>query len=246
MALPDLLRRIRQIFARPPSPDQPAPDTLRNWDAEALRAEFKRRYLTEFARYVAEDMVANHNAAIGFATLAAILGGSLLGGPVAMVLGGGLALRHMMIRRDLGQALHSAGRLLKRDLELGGTENLAGVEIWLDRHEQALPDYLDKLDRAEDEQRLVRRIIARLNRANSLASLTQEERKLLARHGYRRLTPPIATTLRLPPRTTLGTWHHGQLSRALWRDVSRTAGDRGRPFKRLLGLARIATPAKGP
>jgi len=244
MALTSLLRRIRQIFARPATPDQPAPDALRNWDAEALRAEFKRRYLTEFVRYVAEDMVVNHNAAISFATLAAILGGSILAGPVAMLLGGGLALRHMMIRRDLGQALISAGRLLKRDLELGGTDNLAGVETWLDRHEQDLPDYLDKLDRAEDEQRLVRRIIARLNRANTLTSLTRDERKLLARHGYRRLTLPIATTLRLPPRTELGNWHHAQLSRSLWRDVTAAAGDRGRPFKRLLGLARIA--AKSP
>jgi hypothetical protein len=245
MALTDFLRRSwRAAFGSATPPPMPVAPELRNWDESAIRAEFKRRYLTEFARYAAEDMVVNHNAAISFATLAAILGGSILGGPVALLLGGGLAVRHLMIRRDLGQALISAGRVLKRDLETGSTERLAGVEAWLDRHEQDLPFYLDKLDRADDEQRLVRRIIARLNKAGTLASLTGEERKLLARHGYRRLTLPIATTLRLPPRTELGNWHHAQLSRSLWRDVTAAAGDRGRPFKRLLGLARIE--AKSP
>jgi hypothetical protein len=244
MALRDLLSRAwRATLGRTPKPPVTVPDAGRNWDEAALRAEFKRRYLTEFARYVAEDMVANQNAAMSFATLAAVLGGSLLGGPVAIVLGGGLAIRHMAIRRDLAAALISAGQTLKRDLETGEDTRLSGVEAWLDQHEQDLPGYLDKLDRAEDELRLVRRIIARLNRANSLASLTRDERRLLARHGYRRLKPPIQTTLRLPPRTELGNWHHAQLSRSLWRDVTRTAGDRGRPFKRLLGLARTAKPA---
>ncbi|MEI9988063.1 MAG: hypothetical protein WDN69_36145 [Aliidongia sp.] len=243
-----LLRLLRTLFRRPAAAEpEAAPDALRNWDAEALRAEFKRRYLTEFARYMSEDMVVNHNAAMSFATLAAILGGSMISGPLAAVIGGGLALRHMLIRRDMAAALISAGTLLKRDIELGGTERLAGVETWLDRHEQELPAYLDKLDRAEDEQRLVRRLIARLNKAGTLAGLTRDERKLLARHGYRRLTLPIKPVLRLPPRTELGNWHHAQLSRALWRDVTNTAGDRARPFKRLLGLARIVgRPATEP
>jgi hypothetical protein len=220
------------------------PVSLRNWNEAAIRAEFKRRYLGEFSRYVAEDMVANHNGAINFFTLAAMLAGASIGGPVAMLLGGGLALRHMMIRRDLGAALISAGRVVKQDLETGGAGSLAAVEAWLDRHEAHLPGYLDKLDRADDEQRLVRRIIARLNRAGTASGATQEERKLLARHGYHRLKPPIATSLRLPPRMELGNRHHAQLSRSLWRDVTREAGDRGRPFKRLLGLARITGVAR--
>jgi hypothetical protein len=227
-----------------------APETVmepalhRNWNDAAIRAEFKRRYLAEFSRYVAEDMVANHNAAINFFTLAAMLAGASFGGPVAMLLGGGLALRHMMIRRDLGAALTAAGRVVKQDLETGAAGNLAGVEAWLDRHEADLPGYLAQLDRDDDEQRLVRRIIARLNRAGAGAGATEAERRLLARHGYRRLQPPIATTLRLPPRMALGNRHHAQLARSLWREVTREAGDRGRPFKRLLGLARITRAAK--
>ena len=243
MALGEWLRKAWAAgFTRAKPPDSD-PHALRNWDAEAIRAEFKRRYLTEFSRYVAEDMVVNHNSAISFATLAAFIAGSLLGAPVGLLIGGALAVRHTMIRRDLAAALHGAGRELKRDIELGSAARLARVEAWLDQHEEDLPDYLDKLDRAEDEQRLVRRIIDRLNRANSLASLTREERKLLARHGYRKLTLPIRPHLRLPPRTELGNWHHAQLARSLWSDVTRTAGDRGRPFKRILGLARIKAPA---
>jgi hypothetical protein len=244
MGLGEWLRKAWAAGFTGAKPSVPEPHALRNWDAEAIRAEFKRRYLTEFSRYVAEDMVVNHNAAISFATLAAIIAGSSLGAPFGLLIGAGLAVRHVMIRRDMAAALHTAGRELKRDIELGSAARLARVEAWLDQHEQDLPDYLDKLDRAEDEQRLVRRIIDRLNRAGTLASLTRDERKLLAGHGYRRLTLPIRTRLRLPPRTELGNWHHAQLARSLWSDVTRTAGDRGRPFKRILGLARIKAPAR--
>jgi hypothetical protein len=238
-----LARAWRAGFGRK-GPPAPEPAALRNWDEAALRAEFKRRYLGEFSRYVADDMVANHNAAISFAILAAILAGASFAGPVAILAGGGLALRHFLIRRDLGAAVCSAGKALKRDLESGGEGKLDGIEAWLDRHVEDLPYYLDKLDRADDEQRRVRRIIARINQAGTAASLSRDERRLLARHGYRRLKPPIATTLRLPPRTELGSRHHAQLARSLWRDVAREAGDRGRPFKRLLGLARIGQPAE--
>jgi hypothetical protein len=239
MAFDFLRRRWRALFPPKDAPQTDASSLLRNWNAEAARAEFKRRFMPEFARYVAEDMVTNHNAAISFATLAAVLGGSMLGGPVAVLLGGALAARHIMIKRDMGAALIAAGRSLRRELETGGTAHLAAVETWLDGHEQDLPAYLDKLDRAEDELRTVRRIIERVNRAGSPDGLAKDERRLLARHGYRRLTPPIQTTLRLPPRTELGNWHHAQLSRSLWRDVTRTAGDRGRPLRRIFGLARI-------
>jgi hypothetical protein len=239
MALDFLRRGWRTLFGPKATPEAVDAEILRNWNADAARAEFKRRFLPEFARYIAEDMVANHNAGINFATLAAVLGGSMLGGPVAVVLGGALAVRHMMIRRDMGEALISAGRRLKRELEQGGTQHLDGIEAWLDGHEGDLPFYLDKLDRAEDELRRVRQIIARINRAGSLAGLEPAERRLLAEHGYRKLSLPIQTTLRLPPRTELGNWHHAQISRSLWRDVTRAAGDRGRPWKRIFGLARI-------
>lgn len=242
MGLGEWLRKTWRAGFTRQAPSAPA--DRRNWDAEAIRAEFKRRYLTEFSRYVAEDMVENHRRAISFATLVAMIGGTTLGAPVGMLIGGVLVVRHAMIQRDMAAALLSAGRTLKRDMELGAAARLARVEAWLDRHEEDLPAYLDKLDRAEDEQRRVRRIIARLNKAGTLASLTVEERRLLARHGYRRLRLPIAPILRLPPRTELGNWHHAQLSRSLWADVTRTAGDRGRPFKRLLGLARIEARQK--
>jgi hypothetical protein len=227
---------FRRREAAPPA----ASDALRNWDAEAIRAEFKRRYLTEFTRYMAEDMVVNHDRAMSFATLVAMLGaGSLIGGPAAPVIGGVLLLRHMLIRKDMAAAIHVAGKQLKHQIAIGGTAHLQGVETWLDGHEAELPDYLDKLDRAEDEQRTVRRLIQRLNKAGSLAGLTRDERRLFKRHGYGRLRLPIQPILRLPPRMELDNWHHSQLSRALWRDVTATAGDRARPFKRLLGLAAL-------
>jgi len=240
MALIPLLRAAwSALFPRRDSVP-PATDDLRNWDAEAIRAEFKRRYLTEFTRYTAEDMVKNHDGAMSFATLAAILGGSMIFGPAAPLIGVGIALRHMLIRKDMAAAIHIAGKQLKHELAQGGTAHLDGVEAWLDGHESELPDYLDKLDRAEDEQRAVRRVIQRLNKAGSLAGLTKDERRLLKRHRYGRLRVPIQPILRLPPRMELDNWHHAQLSRALWRDVTATAGDRARPFKRLFGLARIA------
>jgi hypothetical protein len=241
MALLPLLRTAwSALFRRRESAPPAAADDRRNWDAEAIRAEFKRRYLTEFTRYTAEDMVKNHNGAMGFATLVAILGGSLIVGPAATLIGGGLALRHMLIRRDMADAIHIAGQQLKHEIAQGGAAHLTGVEAWLDGHESELPDYLDKLDRAEDEQRALRRLIQRLNKAGSLAGLTKDERRLFKRHGYGRLRLPIQPILRLPPRMELGNWHHAQLSRALWRDVTATAGDRARPFKRLFGLAGIA------
>lgn len=231
-------RRLGRLWRRDlvPAPD---PELRRNWDAQALRAEFKRRYLSEFGRYVAEDMVVNQNAAINFVTLAALMAGLSFGGPAGLVVGAGLAWRHMAIRRDFGDAVYLAGKRLRRDLDAGTNIDHAGIEAWLDRHEDDLPDYLDKLDRTEGEQRAVRRLIQRVNKAGSAAGLTTPERQLLARHCYRRLTPPIQPILRLPPRTGLGTWHHGQLARALWRDVAAAAGERGRPWKRLFGLARI-------
>lgn len=245
MALVPLLRTAwSALFRRRESAPPAVADDRRNWDAEAIRAEFKRRYLTEFTRYTAEDMMANHKAAINFATLLAVLGGSLVIGPAAMLIGGGIALRHMLIRRDMVDTIHIAGKQLKHEIAQGGTAHLDGVEAWLDGHEAELPEYLDKLDRAEDEQRAVRRLILRLNKAGSLAGLTKDERRLLKRQGYGRLRLPIQPILRLPPRMELDNWHHAQLSRALWRDVMATAGDRARPFKRLVGLARIPAAVK--
>ena len=232
------------LFRRRESAPPAASDDLRNWDAEAIRAEFKRRYLTEFTRYTAEDMVANHNGAVNFLAAALILGGSTLFGPAAPLIGSVIALRHMLNRKDMAAAIHIAGKQLKHEIAIGGKAQLDGVEAWLDGHEAELPGYLDKLDRAEDEQRAVRRLIERLNKAGSLAGLTRDERRLLKRHGYGRLRLPIQPILRLPPRIELDNWHHAQLSRALWRDVTATAGDRARPFKRLLGLARIPAAAK--
>jgi len=232
------------LFGRRESAPPAAPDALRNWDAEAIRAEFKRRYLTEFTRYTTEDMVANHNGAMNFLAFAVALGGGIVFGPAAPLIGGGIALRHMLNRRDMAAAIHIAGKRLKQEIANGGKAQLDGVETWLDGHESELPDYLDKLDRVEDEQRAVRRLIQRLNKAGSLAGLTPDERKLLKRHGYGRLRLPIQPILRLPPRMELSNWHNSQLSRALWRDVTATAGDRARPFKRLLGLARIPAAAK--
>ncbi len=238
--LPLLRTAWSALFRRRESAPPPAADELRNWDAEAIRAEFKRRYLTEFTRYTAEDMVANHNGAVNFAALVAVLGGSLIVGPAATLIGGVIAVRHLLNRKDMAAAIHIAGKQLKHEIALGGKTHLAGVEAWLDGHEAELPDYLDKLDRAEDEQRAVRRLIQRLNKAGSLAGLTKDERRLLKRQGYGRLRLPIQPILRLPPRIELDNRHHAQLSRALWRDVTATAGDRARPFKRLLGLAKIS------
>jgi hypothetical protein len=232
------------LFRRREGTPLPAADGLRNWDAEAIRTEFKRRYLTEFTRYTAEDMVANHNGAVNFLAAALILGGSTVFGPAAPLIGSVIALRHMLARKDMAAAIHIAGKQLKHEIATGGKAQLDGVEAWLDGHEAELPDYLDKLDRAEDEQRALRRLIQRLNKAGSLAGLTKDERNLFRRHGYGRLRLPIQPILRLPPRIELDNRHHAQLSRALWRDVTATAGDRARPFKRLLGLARIPAAAK--
>ena len=81
-------------------------------------------------------------------------------------------------------------------------------------------------------------LVEKANRSGSLDVLSAEDRMFLKRHGVRRFKLPLYAGYPLAPRCQLGNWHFSQLDRALWRDISKAAGGRGKMIQRIMGLAR--------
>jgi hypothetical protein len=215
-----LARVLAWLRKRAPASMPSAESHLRNYSDEHIRAEFKRRYLVEFASYVGRDRVASAAAGANFLLFATMLGGTALAGPVAGVIGVGVALwRVEAARRAKPDLERATARVVER---LGRDERtLVGVEAWLDRHLDVLPTYLDRLDQQEAAERRERALIDRINRGAADAGLTAAERAFLATRGIKNPRPPIGRRFQMPPRTRIGNWHHAQLARALWREIGR-------------------------
>jgi hypothetical protein len=203
-----------------------------------LRQEFKRRYLAEFSHYVGGLMEesAGGSANYLFMLVAFMIGSVSL--PLAGLLGIGISARYARVHGDVKAALTDAATRMAAELKSEKSAALPHVEAWLDRHVEDLPGYLDRLDRFEEERRRIKTLVEKVNRAGNADLLSADDRALLRRHGIRRLRPPLYTGYTLPPRCQLGNWHFSQLDRALWRDISKAAGNRGRMIGRILGVAR--------
>jgi hypothetical protein len=210
---------------------------ISNRNEALLRQEFKRRYLTEFSHYVGGLMEesAGHSANFLFMFLTFLIGPISV--PVAGLLGLGVSARYAQVQKDVKDALTDAARQVAKTLESEDKSALPHVEGWLDDHMDDLPDYLDKLDRVEDERRQVASLIDKANRLGTAASLSASERALMKRHGITRFKTPIYAAYPLAPRCQLGNWHFSQLDRALWRDISKAAGGRGKMIQRIIGVA---------
>lgn len=221
------------------SQDTGAPVHASNRDDEAMRAQFRRRYLAEFARYTASDMTSSRNAGMKFLFLVI----ALVGGPLAPILGAGLLIRYFQVARELEPAIAGAVRQVMDDLQSGRDGGLAAVEEWLDRHAQQLVAYMDKLDRRDDDRRRLAALIDRINRLGSAYDIGAEDRAFLAHHGLTRLKPPLAIPYLVPPRCLLSNWHHAQLARALWRDIKRRARP-GRTIIRRMSSLRTGVGAE--
>jgi hypothetical protein len=198
-----------------------------NRSDSAIRAEFKQRYLSEFARYTAGDMASSRNAGMNFLFLLIAAG---LGGPITSLVGAGVLLRYLQVVRDVETAIAKTTRSVVDDLESARQGDLPAVEAWLDRHQGQLLDYIDRLDRRDDEQRKLLALIGRINRLGSASDVSAADRAFLERYGIKKLKPPIAIPYVMPPRCLLNNWHHSQLARALWRDIKRKA----RPCRSML------------
>jgi hypothetical protein len=217
-----LLARLLRRFRRPgPSETAiPAEQPLRNYSEALIRAEFKRRYLVEFAGYVGRDRVASQAAGANFLMLAMFLGGAAIAGPIAGLIGSGFALRQVWAAHAAKPGLQRAtARIAKRLQDDEGSP--ASVENWLDRHMEVLPTYLDRLDREEAAERRERVLIDRINRRGTADDLNAEDRAFLKARGIRKLRSPLRRRFPLPPRVGIGNWHHSQLARALWREIGR-------------------------
>ena len=208
-----------------------------NQTPDLLRSEFKRRYLAEFSTYVGGLMEESSGHSANFLFMFLVLAVGPMSLPVAGLLGLGVSARYAQIQKSVKAALAEAAAEARNALK-DASPDLAHVESWLDAHEADLPGYLDRLDRYEEDRRRVRMLIDRCNRAGSAAGLSPEDRALLKKHGIKRFRPPLYAAFTLPPRCQLGNRHFSQLDRALWRDISRIAGKRGRMIGRILGLAR--------
>jgi hypothetical protein len=217
---------------------------LTNRNEDLLRAEFKRRYLVEFTGYVNGLMERSQSEGMTFLFLFVALFLGSANPALAVLLGGGLLTRRLQVDGDVKAALSNAARQIAADLQ-SGERTLPSVERWLDQHIDNLPLYLDKLDRMEEEIRRERSLIQRINRAGSAEAVTVEDRAFLKRRGHRKLTPPLVANYPLPPRVQLSNWHFSQLDRALWRDIGKHAGGRGRLWRRMLGLAKRAPDPVG-
>lgn len=214
MRLPGWLARFRR------RPYVPAADRAgRNSSDDFIRAEFKRRYLIEFAGYVGRDRAASGEAGARFFLLAMLLGGASMLGPVLGLAGTGLAMLTTSIARAASPRWIRAGLKLGQQLD-NSAPGANRVEAWLDRNMDDLPTYLDRLDREEADRRRMRTLIEQINKAGA-AAVSVEERRFLATRGIRRLKPPILLEPPLPPRMRLSNWHHAQLARALWSDLGR-------------------------
>ena len=203
-----------------------------------LRQEFKRRYLAEFSHYVGGLMEESSGGSANFLfmVLAFMVGSVSL--PLAGLLGVGVSARYFRVQGDVKAALTDAAGRMAAEMESEKSAVLPHVEQWLDRHIDDLPGYLDRLDRFEEERRRIKSLVEKVNRAGNADMLPAEDRALLKRHGIRRLKSPLYAGYTLPPRCQLGNWHFSQLDRALWRDISKAAGNRGRMIGRILGVAR--------
>jgi hypothetical protein len=211
---------------------------ISNRDEALLRQEFKRRYLTEFSHYVGGLMEesAGHSANFLFMFLTLFIGP--LSVPVAGLLGLGVSGRYAQVQNGVKDALTDAARQVAKTLESEDKAALPHVEGWLDAHMDDLPDYLDKLDRVEEERRQVGSLVDKVNRLGTTDFLSAGDRALMKRHGITRFKIPIYTAYPLAPRCQLGNWHFSQLDRALWRDISTAAGGRGKMIQRIVGVAR--------
>jgi hypothetical protein len=232
------LRPWRRLFSkRRARPDGERDASLRNWNEDFIREDFKRRYLTEFAGYVGRDMVASQTAAANFGLLLVTILGSAFSPPLGLVLSGGLVIRYLQIGRDAKRAIGEAAYEVTEALQSGAGGKLAGVERWLDQHCDELPTYLDKLDREAEDRHKQRALIERINREGSAKGVTADDRAFLAKRGIKKLNLPPAHHFALPPRVHLGNWHHSQLARALWKDMAHKSGARGKLLRRLVGVA---------
>lgn len=210
---------------------------ISNRNETLLRQEFKRRYLAEFSRYVGGLMEESAGSSANFLFLVLVVLTGPLSLPLAALLGIGISARYAQVSEDVKAALSDAAARVADQLE-SEDRVLPDVERWLDAHIGDLPGYLDKLDRFEEERRRVKALVERANGLGTTEGLSTEDRALLKRHGVKRFKVPIHAGYPLAPRCQLGNWHFSQLDRALWRDISRTAGGRGKMIQRIIGLAR--------
>jgi len=211
---------------------------ISNRNEALLRQEFKRRYLTEFSHYVGGLMEesAGHSANFLFLLLTLFVGP--LSVPVAALLGLGVSGRYAQVQKGVKDALSEAALQVAKTLETEDKAGLPHVEDWLDAHIDDLPGYLDRLDRVEDERRQVGSLIDKANRLGNSDFLSASDRALMKRHGVTRFKIPIYAAFPLAPRCQLGNWHFSQLDRALWRDIAKAAGGRGKMIQRIIGLAK--------
>jgi len=213
---------------------------LTNRDSDLLRSEFKRRYLAEFSTYVGGLMEESSGHSANFLFMFLVLAVGPMSVPVAGLLGLGVSARYAQVQKSVKAALAEASAQARKEMTESVNGALAHVETWLDAHENDLPGYLDRLDRYEEDRRRVRVLIDRCNKAGSVTGLSSDERALLKRHGVKRFRTPLYAAFTLPARCQLGNWHFSQLDRALWRDISRIAGKRGKMIGRILGVARAS------
>jgi len=210
---------------------------ISNRNETLLRQEFKRRYLTEFSHYVGGLMEESAGSSANFLFMLLVFLTGPFSVPLAALLGVGVSARYAQVNKDVKAALTDAAARVAKQLEAeDGT--LPHVERWLDAHVEDLPGYLDKLDRFEDERRQVKALVEKANRSGTLDVLSLEDRAFLKHHGVRQLKLPLYAGYPLAPRCQLGNWHFSQLDRALWRDISKAAGGRGKMIQRIMGLAR--------
>jgi hypothetical protein len=210
---------------------------ISNRNEALLRQEFKRRYLTEFSRYVGGLMEESAGSSANFLFMLLVLLTGPLSVPLAALLGVGVSARYAQVNEDVKAALTDAAAQVAKQLEAEESV-LPHVERWLDAHVEDLPGYLDKLDRFEDDRRQVKLLVEKANRSASLNVLSAEDKAFLKRHGVRRFKLPLYAGYPPAPRCQLGNWHFSQLDRALWRDIGKAAGGRGKMIQRIMGLAR--------
>lgn len=210
---------------------------ISNRNETLLRQEFKRRYLTEFSHYSGGLMEESAGHSANFLFMFAVMFTAPLSVPVAGLLGLGISGRYAQVQKGVKAALAEAAAKVAAQLESEDAV-LPHVERWLDDHMDDLPFYLDSLDRFEDERRQIKSLVETVNRLGTVDCLSADDRRLMRRHNITRFKVPMYAGYPLAARCQLGNWHFSQLDRALWRDISKTAGARGGMIRRILGLAR--------
>jgi hypothetical protein len=211
---------------------------ISNRNEDLLRQEFKRRYLTEFSHYVGGVMEESGGHSANYLFMFLTLIAAPISLPVAGLLGLGVSARYARVQADVKAALADATRLVATKLDSDDRTALPHIERWLDAHLEDLPGYLDRLDTVEHERRAVRSLIEKANRLGSADWLSAADRDLLKRHGVQRFKIPLYAGYPLAPRCQLGNWHFSQLDRALWQDIAKAAGGRGKMIRRMIGMAR--------